>query len=172
MRVGVVAGTASPLPPGLAACLAGCERILHAGGIGDAGVLERLARLAPVSVVIGDRDFLEFGDRYPESAELELGGARVLLTHMVGRPPELLPPVRQRLGGPQAPDVVVYGQGAEANVAWDGGTLLFHPGAACPGRPGRIATCGVLDIDGPGSIVAHVLDLARGVAGGGPYDPT
>ncbi len=161
MRVGVIQGAAHPLPPELGPALAGVEWILLAGGIGDPAVLDALCEIAPVTAVVGHEDFLAFGDRFPETAELELGGARILLAHMVGSPPDLLPPIRRRLEV-DPPDVVVHGRGPCADVLWVGGTLFVCPGRVSAERPGAPSTCGLLDIAGPGRITAHILDLNAG----------
>lgn len=158
VRVGVVQGADRPAPPGLGPALAGVDWILLAGGIGDQSALDELCQIAPVTAVVSHRDFLAFGDRFPETAELELGGARILLTHMIGSPSELLPPIRRRLEI-DPPDIVVHGGAPEAQVVWLGGTLFVCPGAVAGDRPGRPSTCGVLEIAGPGRITAHILDL-------------
>lgn len=158
MRVACLAGIDTPLPPRLLDALAGAERILVAGGIADPRALDELGRLAPVVAVVGTRDFVALGDRFPETVELELAGARVLVTHLVGSTLDPLPPVRERLDT-SPPDVVVHGQAGRPDVEWRLGTLFFCPGASHPPRRGLPATCGVLEIDGPGRITAHIFDL-------------
>jgi predicted phosphodiesterase len=153
-----VAGIDAPLPPPLVAALDGAAHILVAGGIAGKPALAALERLAPVTAVVGTRDFLALGDRLPETVELTLGGVRVLLTHMIGSGSEPLAPLRDRLSA-SPPDVVVYGDAREADVRWRLGTLLVCPGSVRPPRTGMPATCGLLDIEGPGRITAHVLDL-------------
>jgi predicted phosphodiesterase len=158
VRVGVIEGAAHPLSPALRKAFAGVDWILFAGGIRNPAALEELCRIAPVTAVVGHRDFLAFGDRFPETAELELAGARILLTHLIGSPPDLLPPIRRRMDV-DPPDIVVHGHAAQAQVLWLGGTLFLCPGCASPDWPGRPATCGMLEIAGPGRITAHILSL-------------
>ena len=54
--VGVISDTHGLLRPEAVAALAGVERIVHAGDIGDRAVLEALGRLAPVTAVRGNND--------------------------------------------------------------------------------------------------------------------
>ncbi len=158
MRVGVVEGLTYPLPRGLAGVLAGVSRILVAGGVGHEAALAELARIAPVTAVVTHREFLAFGDRLPESARLDLDGASVYLTHLVGTPHEPLPPIRALLEH-DAPDVIAHGHRPKADVAWVGGTMFVCPGLAVPPKPGQPGTCVLLDIDGPGRITAHVVEI-------------
>lgn len=158
MRLGVIADTSYPLPEGLVQALQGTEAIVHAGAIGEPRVIEELGAIAPVTVVISHRDYLAFGDRFPETAEFEAQGARILVTHMIGTPTDLLSPLRSRLET-DPPDVVVHGHASSAQVLWIGGTLFFNPGSATPGKNGRKPTCGLIEVEGPGRITAHVLDI-------------
>ena len=54
--IGVVSDTHGYLNPKVPELLAGVEHILHAGDIGDAGIIEELARIAPVTTVRGNND--------------------------------------------------------------------------------------------------------------------
>lgn len=48
MRVGVLSDTHNLLRPRVLELLEGCDRLLHAGDVGDLEILERLRRIAPV----------------------------------------------------------------------------------------------------------------------------
>lgn len=179
MRIGVVAGTTAACLPELERRFERVDLILHAGRIGGAEVLSALERWAPVRAVIGDQDYLDFAHRLPETAEFEAGPARVLLTHLVGQPPEVLLPVRQRIDTYQ-PDLVVSGHRPVAQVLWVGGTLFVAPGHAGIRRGRRPRTCALLEIEGRAEITAHVHQLSRSSRplpptreGGGPglYSP-
>ena len=51
MKVGVISDTHGLLRPEAVAALQGCERIIHAGDIGNADVLAQLRAIAPLDVV-------------------------------------------------------------------------------------------------------------------------
>ena len=55
MLIGVVSDTHGYLNPKVLDLLVGVEHILHAGDIGDAGIIEALARIAPVTTVRGNK---------------------------------------------------------------------------------------------------------------------
>lgn len=159
MRLGVIAGTTPACLPELERRFEKVDLILHAGGIGGAGVLSALESWAPVRAVISGQDYLEFADRLPEAAEFEAGPVRVLMTHMVGPLPEVLPPVQQRIETYQ-PDLVVSGHRPVAQILWIGGTLFVAPGHAGIRRGRLPRTCALLEIEGRAEITAHVHQLS------------
>ncbi len=160
MRIGVIAGTATDFHLSVARQFEGVEAILHAGNIGSRTALDALEAIAPVHAVVGQRDYLEFGDVYPEAQEITLGGARILMSHLIGTPPDLLAPIQRRLED-NPPDVVVHGHPPTSQVLWIGGTLFLAPGHASHSLTKRHATCALVEIEGPGRITAHVLEVTR-----------
>ena len=128
--VGVVADTHGLVRPGLAAAFSGVQRILHAGDVGGAAVLDALSKLAPVDAVFGNVD-----DAHDPSLARErvvtLGGVTIHVSHghELGRPTAELALARYRA------DVVVFGHTHKAVVvrAADG-RLAINPGAAGPRR--------------------------------------
>jgi len=128
--VGVVADTHGLVRPGLAAALAGVQRILHAGDVGGAAVLEALSKLAPVDAVFGNVD-----DAHDPSLARErvvtLGGVTIHVSHghELGSPTPQL--ALARYGG----DVVVFGHTHRSIVVRDrAGRIGMNPGAAGPRR--------------------------------------
>ena len=55
-RVGVISDTHGLLRPEAVAFLRGCDSIIHAGDITDAGVIDALQAIAPLTVVRGNND--------------------------------------------------------------------------------------------------------------------
>lgn len=162
--VGLLADTHIPhrlkrLPQAVLDALAGCDVILHAGDVDDPAALEPLRAIAPVHAVRGNfhvMDLSDGGAALPETIELELAGARVVLVH--GHRPGFLGfwlkglhvaalwmgltdngalnrRTAHRLARlyPQA-DVIVFGHAHKPHVEWIGQTLLVNPGAVCPSR--------------------------------------
>ena len=129
MLIGVVSDTHGYLDPRALAALRGAELILHAGDIGRAEIVADLEAIAPVTAVYGNVDAgTPLGRRFPATARLDLGGARVHMTHVGGRPADLA----RALPDPR-PDVFVFGHTHVALVETVGGVLFLNPGAA--GRP-------------------------------------
>ena len=79
--IAVIADTHGLLPQRVLDACAGAAHIIHAGDVGARGVLERLKRLAPVSVVRGNRDRDEFGLELPDEALGEVAGLRFAVVH-------------------------------------------------------------------------------------------
>ncbi len=79
--IGVISDTHGLLRPEIESQLAGCDRILHAGDIGDRGVLERLERVAPVVAVRGNMDYGSWFNRLPINEMIEIDGIFFYLLH-------------------------------------------------------------------------------------------
>lgn len=122
MRVGVLSDTHNLLRPRVLELLAGCERILHAGDVGEPEILERLREIAPVDAVRGNTDA---GSTLPETLAGDLSG---LPFRMVHRREDVAPAwiPRARL--------LVFGHSHRPELSWQGQCLLLNPGACGPRR--------------------------------------
>lgn len=81
MIVGVISDTHGSLSLQAAAAMAECDHIIHAGDIGDLGILTELAAYAPVTAVLGNNDFPEYGSSVQRFAHVNIGGVRFLVAH-------------------------------------------------------------------------------------------
>jgi putative phosphoesterase len=108
----------------------GVDLILHAGDIGNIGIIAELEAVAPVHAVHGNTDSSEIAAQYGESVELELDGVRIAMTHghLLGSP--TAPALRRQF--PNA-DVIVYGHTHVQRID-RGRPLVINPGAAGPAR--------------------------------------
>ena len=151
---------------------AGVERILHDGDVMVPGVLDELARVAPVQAVRGNRDF--FALRHlPTSLSLECEGVKIGLAHGHGswdiylkdkmdislygkRAGRYLQ--RMLLAFPEA-DVIVFGHLHVPGSLWLEGKLVFNPGSACcPWPKAHPPTVGLLHIQG-GKAQGEIIEL-------------
>ena len=129
--VGLIADTHGLLRPEAVAALEGCAHIVHAGDIGSRtgearGVLDALARIAPLTVVRGNNDRAGWAEPIPYTAELEFDGVRIHVLHILG---ELaIDPVAAGVR------VVVSGHSHKPHVETRGGVLFVNPGSAGPRR--------------------------------------
>lgn len=131
MRVGLISDTHGLLRPGALEQLADAELILHAGDVGDPGILVELGALAPVHAVWGNTDGFDVRAVTAERVRLELEGWQVLLTHghELGSPrPDSL-----RDAYPDA-DIIVFGHTHAPLAEAFRGALMVNPGAAGPAR--------------------------------------
>lgn len=145
LTVGVVSDTHGLLRPEALRALAGSDVILHAGDIGERGVIEALGAIAPVLAVRGNVDG-GWARLLPERRALELGGARVLLLHdraLVGPEPFAAAPRRAR-----AERVIVFGHSHQPLAERRDGLLWFNPGSCGPRRFRLPVSLGRLVIEG------------------------
>jgi putative phosphoesterase len=184
LTVGVVADTHIPdrapsLPPGLIESLinAGVGHIFHAGDVCTQRVLDELNKVAPVSAVRGNRDFL-FNPALPMSLELELEGVRFGLLHghggmrrywldklgyiVKGYDIERYRRVAE-LTCPQA-QVWIYGHSHHPENIWIDGHLVFNPGAATGfhlGSNDYFPSFGLLRVYPGGHVEGEIIHLER-----------
>jgi len=81
MRLGVISDTHGLLRPEVFDAFAGVDHILHAGDVGNSGILSDLEALAPVTAVYGNTDGTELRRMLPQVAILELDGFDIVVTH-------------------------------------------------------------------------------------------
>lgn len=139
MRVGILADTHGLLRPQVLDRLAGCERLLHAGDVGDGALLATLRRLAPVEAVRGNVDHGGELDRLPHTVTGTLGELPFGMTHRLEEVPAEW---RDRLR------LVVFGHSHRPELTWRGRCLLLNPGACGPRRFHLPLTVAVVTVDG------------------------
>ncbi|OFV79590.1 MAG: hypothetical protein A2W26_01420 [Acidobacteria bacterium RBG_16_64_8] len=137
--IGVLSDTHGHLYPQVREALKGVDHIIHAGDVGSGHVLTALKAIAPVTAVRGNCDQEAWAEILPLEAELEMGGARILVGHISGRLRDRLRPV---LGapGPSAFRVVVSGHTHRVESEEREGILHLNPGSAGPERFGHPRT--------------------------------
>ena len=146
MLVGVVSDTHGYLDPRAVPLLQGVDHILHAGDIGDAAIIDRLAAIAPVTTVRGNNDKSGPESLFPEDATLELEDCLVYLTHQVKLPrDENDPKLRPFLE--MGATVVVSGHSHMPLQRRLGPVLFFNPGAAGKRRFKLLPSIGTLTLE-------------------------
>jgi len=126
MKVGVISDTHGLLRPEALQALVGVEHILHAGDVGDFGILEALAAIAPVTAIRGNVDVAGACGELPATEFVELGGRVFYLVHSVH---DL--DVKPESAGI---DVVVSGHSHQPGIETRGGVMFLNPGSAGPRR--------------------------------------
>jgi uncharacterized protein len=139
VRVGILADTHGLLRPRVLELLAGCDRLLHAGDVGDAGVLAALRRLAPVEAVRGNVDHGPELDRLPHSTRGNLGELAFGMVHRREDAPAEWPE-RLRL--------LVFGHSHRPELGWSGRCLLLNPGACGQRRFALPLTLAIVTVEG------------------------
>jgi uncharacterized protein len=140
--IGVVSDTHGLLRPQALRRLRGVDRIVHAGDVGSAEVLQALAKVAPVTAVRGNNDLGAWARRLPETAVLEVGKVRLYVLHDVKT---LAIDLRA-----EAIDAVVAGHSHKPALASRDGVLFLNPGSIGPRRFTLPIAMGFLTVRGAG----------------------
>lgn len=150
LRIGLISDTHGLLRPEALAFLAGCEHLVHAGDIGGPDILERLAAIAPLSVVRGNNDHAPWAAAIPASLTLALGGVRLHAVHDIAE----LDIVPAEAGV----QVVVSGHSHKPSLTERAGVLYVNPGSAGPRRFTLPISVGELRIAG-GRVTPRLVTL-------------
>ncbi|MFI5278965.1 MAG: metallophosphoesterase family protein [Gemmatimonadales bacterium] len=132
VRLGIISDTHGLLRPEVHEVFKEVDRILHAGDVGDASILDELALIAPVTAVYGNTDGSELRNRLPDVAKESIDDLRFVVVHgdSLGSPnPDSL-----KKAFPDA-DVIVYGHTHKPLIKdLPDYTVVLNPGSAGPRR--------------------------------------
>ena len=151
MKIGIISDTHGLLRLEALAALEGSQRILHAGDVGRAEVLDVLARIAPVIAVRGNVDRGRWCAALPATEVVEIAGVSIYLLHDLARL-DLKPEVAGFR-------MVVYGHSHQPKMEEKNGVLYFNPGSAGPRRFRLPASVGRVEIDS-GDVRAELVRLS------------
>lgn len=153
-RVGLISDTHGLLRPEALAFLRGSDFIIHAGDIGDPGVLTALKALAPVTAVRGNNDKGPWAKAVGATEVLEVAEALIYVIHDLA---ELdLDPAAAGF------HVVVSGHSHKPAVETRAGVLYVNPGSAGPRRFTLPIAVAELEVRGR-SVNARVSELEVGI---------
>lgn len=149
--VGVISDTHGRLDQKAYEALADCDHIIHAGDICNPATLRELKTLAPVTAVLGNNDFSDYGDSVGRFARPEIDGVKFLVAHY----PRDVRISKFGTGalapGDPIPDVCIHGHthipkleyGKEARPA----QYILCPGSASYPRGGNSRTIAKIKIE-------------------------
>lgn len=187
MRViGIISDTHGLLRPEALAALEGSALILHAGDVGRLGILEELARVAPVHAVYGNTDFGEVRRALPRTRVVDLGTEDGMLAGARGddaeRPTSSTAPGDALVPAPGSPGplawvhhgdreldldpaaagiaLVVSGHTHRPLVEERAGVMWLNPGSAGPRRFDLPATVARVQVGDDGRLRAEIVELA------------
>lgn len=150
MRIGVISDTHGLLRPEALEALRGVEHIIHAGDVGDPGILKELSEIAPVTAVRGNVDVGPWADALPETEVLEAGGASIYVIHNLDKLD-----LKAEAAGLTA---VIYGHSHVPRQEMKNGVLYFNPGSAGPRRFRLPISVGRLRVEGS-RVEAEIVKL-------------
>ncbi|RIJ08348.1 metallophosphoesterase [Pseudomonas sp. 91RF] len=150
MKTGIISDTHNLLRPQALTALEGCDRIIHAGDIGNPDILTRLAEIAPVHVVRGNNDLnIQWASDISDLLIFDLNGWQALLVHDIADvPADLDSQIR----------LVITGHSHKPLIEWRGHRLYVNPGSAGPRRFKLPVTLAILEIQ-PDTIEPRLISL-------------
>ena len=122
MRVGLISDTHGLLRPEALDFLAGSDHIVHGGDIGGPEILERLAAIAPLTVVRGNNDTAPWARAIPATARVDFGSVTLYAIHDLR-----LLDIDPRAAGVR---IVVSGHSHRPACVDRDGVLYVNPGSA------------------------------------------
>ena len=132
MRIGIISDTHGLLRPEVHDVFKEVDRILHAGDVGDASILDELELIAPVKAVFGNTDSGLLRSHLPEILTEKIDDFRFVVLHgdQLGSPtPEAL-----KAEYPDV-DVIIYGHTHKPLIQnFDDFSVTLNPGSAGPRR--------------------------------------
>ena len=149
--IGVISDTHGLLRPEVLEALQGADHIIHAGDVGDPGILKKLTEIAPVTAVRGNVDPERWARKLPQTEVLEIEGTSIYILHDL-KTLDLKP----EAAGFAA---VVFGHTHIPKQETRHGVLHFNPGSAGPKRFRLPITVGKLTVQA-GMIRGEILSLA------------
>src|ERR1700722_14327011 len=81
MKIGVISDTHGLLRPEALVALGDCDRIIHAGDIGDPEILAALAAIAPLTAIRGNIDREPWARKIPATSVLEVENVSIYILH-------------------------------------------------------------------------------------------
>lgn len=148
--IGVISDTHGLLRWEAEAALAKVDHIIHAGDVGTPEVLERLLRIAPLTVVRGNNDKGAWADELPDSAIVDICGQRLYILHDIAQLD--IDPVADGFAA------VVAGHSHKPGVAEKNGVIYLNPGSAGPRRFSLPVAVAKMFI-GNGAVRAEICNL-------------
>ena len=149
-RIGLISDTHGLLRPEATVFLRGCDFIVHGGDIGDPGILDELAALAPVTVVRGNNDRGPWTKALRETALLQAGEVLLYAIHDITQID-----ITPSAAGVR---VVVSGHSHKPAIEEREGVLFVNPGSAGPRRFKLPIAVGELRVSGS-TVAARIVNL-------------
>lgn len=153
LRIGLISDTHGLLRPEALDFLAGCDHIVHGGDIGNPGILDRLAGLAPLTVVRGNNDREDWAAGIPETASLRFGAVSLYAIHDL-KALDIDPAAA-------GVRVVVSGHSHRPACAERAGVLYINPGSAGRRRFSLPISCAELVLEGE-RVRPRIVNLVPG----------
>ena len=138
--IGVVSDTHGYVADSALRAFAGADLIIHAGDIGEADVLHRLKKIAPLVAVRGNMDFGNWAYPLPQEETLQIGQVLIRVIHDVQR--------MQAQTKRASINAIVFGHSHRRLARETDGVLYLNPGSASYPKYGDSASVALLRLNG------------------------
>ena len=154
VRIGLISDTHGLLRSEALAALRGCDQIIHAGDIGDPGIVSILSTLAPTTAVRGNNDKGDWAAALRDTEVVEIAGKCLYVLHDLAEL-DLLPAAAGF-------HIVVSSHSHQPHIEHREGVLYVNPGSAGPRRFKLPIALAEIRIAPPG-INARIIEIAASV---------
>lgn len=148
--IGIISDTHGLLRPEALQALRGSEHIIHAGDVGAAEILEKLATIAPVTAIRGNVDKGVWARKLPSTEVVEVAGISIYVLHDLAQLD-----LKPEAAGFK---VVISGHSHIPKQQTRHGVAYFNPGSAGPRRFKLPVTVGRLVVEG-GSVRGEIVRI-------------
>ncbi len=138
MIIGVISDTHGNISNQALNALKGAAAIIHAGDVGDPGVIETLQRIAPVTAVRGNTDGRSWAARLPLTDMVLLAEHCFYVLHDLAALD--IDPLSAGI------NVVIHGHTHQAQIHKHNEIMYFNPGSASVQRHGGPLTVGRISV--------------------------
>lgn len=150
MKIGVISDTHGLLRPEAVETLRGSDLIIHAGDIGDAGILDELKKISPVAAVRGNIDQDIDVNELKMIEIISAGKFNILVIHKIG---DFVPEAfKEKI------DAVIFGHSHIPSMEYKDGILYFNPGSAGRRRFKLPVSMGIITIKN-NSLIPELINL-------------
>lgn len=139
-RVGLISDTHGRLRAEALDALRGSDFIIHAGDIGQLGIIEQLSRVAPLTAVRGNNDKGAWASGLHDTAVLNVGDVSIYVIHDLAKLD--VDPIAAGF------HAIVSGHSHQPAIGERDGVLYVNPGSAGPRRFRLPVSVGELAISG------------------------
>ncbi len=147
--IGVISDTHGLMRPEIKNIFKNANLIIHAGDIGDAGIIKALSEIAPVLPVKGNIDIGDGLDKLPSEQTLRIGIFRITVVHNI---------MDADLKAVGSNEVLIFGHSHKPSIENRNKAVLFNPGSAGRKRFSLPVSAGIIAIT-PKKIRTEIIYL-------------
>ena len=161
-KIGLISDTHSYLHPKIFEYFIECDEIWHAGDVGNASIIDELAKFKTIRAVYGNIDDQEIRKVCPKNQRFICEEVDVWITHIGGYPDRYSSDVREDIKK-NPPNLFISGHSHILKVMYDKKLNLLHMNPGAAGKYGihKLITMLRFSIDGKEIKNLEVIELPK-----------